>query len=55
MLGTGQICLLEPEFVMTGLDNIVNMDLGTKKYKKSVGHNLKFVITKFAIIKFLYK
>ncbi len=52
MLGTGQICLLKPGFVITGLDDVVSLDLGLKKLKKSVRYNRKFVITEFVITEF---
>ena len=45
MLGTNQICLLYPEFIITRLDNKVNMDLGMKNLKESVCCNREFVIT----------
>jgi hypothetical protein len=38
------------EFVKTGLDNKVNMDLGLK-IEKNDGYNRKFVITMFVITK----
>jgi hypothetical protein len=52
MLGTGQICSLQPGFVITGLDDRVSLDLGLKKLKKSVRYNRKFAITGFVITEF---
>ena len=52
MLGTGHICSLKPGFVITGLDNLVSLDLGLKKLKKYVRYNRKFVITEFVITEF---
>jgi hypothetical protein len=52
MLGTDQIHSLQPEFVITGLKNTVNMDLGLKKLKKYACYNRKFVMTEFFITEF---